>query len=106
MDEKTIISGVIMDERTTISFVDVCQIQHISHDNLLEMLEHGLLGHLEKPLDQMQFNITMLRRIHSACRLQTDLGINSPGAVLALELRDELENLREELSMLRRQLTG
>ena len=100
MDDNLIVTGVLMDENTTISFVEVCQQYQISEDLLLDMLEHGLISHVTPSIKKITFDLKMLSRIQSACRLQQDLGINLPGAVLALELRDELEQLREELRVL------
>ena len=37
---------------------------------------------------------TQMRRARVAMRLQSDLGINLAGAALALQLLDEIENLR------------
>ncbi len=100
MDEQTIIAGVLMDENTTISFVEVCKKCKISEDVLLDMLEHGLLSSSKPHTKSMDIDQRMFARIQSACRLQQDLGINLPGVVLVLELLDELEQAREELLVL------
>ena len=100
MSNKTIVSGVLMDEKTTISFVEVCQQAHISEDVLLEFLAHGLGDHTTMPTTEVFFDHSLLHRVQSASRLQHDLGINTPGVVLVLELLDELEQLRRELSIL------
>ncbi|MBP1152859.1 hypothetical protein JOD69_004728 [Methylocaldum sp. RMAD-M] len=41
-----------------------------------------------------QFNTAALRRLQTALHLQRDLGVNLPGAALALDLLEELEALR------------
>ena len=100
MDDKTIVTGVLLDENTTISIVEVCRSCRISEDELLEMIEHGLfelkIGH---PKD-MGVDHNVFRRIQSARRMQHDLGINLPGVVLVLELLDELERVHNELNIL------
>lgn len=106
MADQTIIAGVLMDENTTISFVEVCQKCNISEDMLLDMIEHGLFPssptrYKTTYVDQRTFN-----RIQSACRLQQDLGINLPGVVLVMELLDELEQAREELTILQHHVSG
>lgn len=102
--KTTILSGVLMNEHASISFVEVCQKCNISEVMLLEMMEHGLLGQQCMQTKQRSFDEGMLHRIQVACRLQEDLEVNLPGAVLALELMDELAQMREELSMLQHHL--
>ena len=64
------------------------------------MMEHGLFE-LSKPLrDDHEIDLRTLRRIESAFRLHRDLEINMSGIALVLELRDELETLRNELNVL------
>jgi len=104
MDRNTVITGVLLDENTTISFPQVCHTYHISEDVLIELLEHGLIKEITPPVKQVNFNPVMLNRIQSARRLQEDLGVNLQGVILALELRDELESVRRELEILRRHI--
>lgn len=102
MMKSTVQSGILVDKNLTISFVQVCQICHLSKDTLLELLDHGLFSQLPTPFEQQVFDSNMVHRLHAARRLQEDLGINLAGVVLALELRDELEKLQQELDFLRR----
>ncbi len=104
MSKSTMIMGMLVDDHSHVSFLDVCEKQGISEDILLEMLEHGLLPEIISPNRQTEFDLNMLNRIQSACRLQIDLGLNVPGVVLALELMDELEQLHRELRVLRRHM--
>ena len=107
MDRQTIITGVLMDEDNgSISFTEVCHAYHISEDVLIDLLEHGLFHGINSPLRNINFNTRMLNRLQSALRLQNDLEINLPGVVLALELRDELDELYKELDILRRQMAN
>ena len=101
MDAKTIVAGVLMDEKITISTIEVCQHCNISSEQLEEMIEHGLFKQVTHSHD-LTFDFIRFRRILAASRLQQDLGINTPGVVLALDLLDELTQLREELSILQR----
>jgi chaperone modulatory protein CbpM len=100
MSDKTIITGVLVDDNMTISFMEVCQKCNISEEVLLDMVEHGLVQSPAAQLKNMFVDQRTLGRIQSASRLQQDLGINAPGVVLVLELLDELEQVRDELSIL------
>ena len=103
MDEYQVVTGVLMDEQAnTLSFAEICQAHHIPEDVLIDLLEHGLLGHTHQPAQSIDFDVYMVKRIQSARRLQGDLGVNTPGVVLVLELRDALESMRAEIEILRR----
>jgi chaperone modulatory protein CbpM len=105
--ETTVITGVLMDEQSnTLSFTQVCHRHHLSESELRELLDYGLLGDGSGTTSPEEFNAVMIKRIESACRLQTDLGVNSPGVVLVLELRDELAAVYRELEVLRRHMAS
>jgi chaperone modulatory protein CbpM len=107
MAKKIEMTEIIIDNTsTTISFVEVCQQYGVSEEVLFELLEYGLIEDIASPNKNLAFEPAHLQRILSACRLQTDLHINSHGAILALELMDELTELRRELEILRRHLHG
>jgi chaperone modulatory protein CbpM len=97
--KKTVIKGIIVEE-TTISFIEVCNKYNLTEKCLIEMVEHGLFPSSQE-LQRMEFDRKTLARIRSARRLQTDLGLNIEGAVLVLELLEEMESLRNELHILR-----
>jgi len=104
MADTMIITGVLMDETVTYSYLDVCERCHLSEDALVEMLEHGLFTPHVTHLENIQFDQKTLGKIQAACRLQRDLELNLPGVVLVLELLDELAYIRDELSILQRHL--
>lgn len=99
MDNKTIVAGVLMDENTTISYLEICQTCNISEEVLHEMLEHGLFNEPTTP-KKNYLEATSLARIQAAARLHQDLNVNIPGVVLVLELLDELQQLKNELHIL------
>ncbi len=105
MAKHSVITGVIVDNHdTTISFLEICQHYDIPETILLELLEYGLITEItSSPRDRM-FSQSHLQRILSAHRLHTDLDVNVQGAILALELMDELTELRRQLDILRRHL--
>ena len=95
---------LLLDETVTITFQEVCQQKIISKTMLIELLEHGLLGEIYSSIDDLKFDFQKLQRLQSALRLQHDLGVNPSGAVVILELRDKLNTLQDELSILKRHL--
>lgn len=91
-----------MDEQYSISFTEACQKYHIAEEILLEMIEHGLFDPETKDIKQCRIDYTIVQRIRTAHRLYTDLGVNVAGAVLVLELLDELHSIQKELDILQR----
>ena len=105
MAKDTEITEVMIDNTsTTISFVEICRQYGVSEEILFEFLEYGLITEILTPNKHLMFEPEHLQRILSACRLHTDLEINTHGVILALELMDELRELRRELDILRRHL--
>ncbi len=102
MAEKTLVVGIVLEDTTTISFVDVCELCNISEDVLLEMMEHGLLGNRLNDFKKNELTRNHLMRIRSAARLKNDLELNISGVVLVMELLDELHQLQDELCILQR----
>ena len=102
MSEKNRITTVLIDESTTFSSIEICQRYHIPETLLIEMLEHGLFSNQSSRIEDLQINIKELNKIESAFRLHQDLDINLPGVVLALELLEKIEQLDNELSVLRK----
>lgn len=94
----------MMVEHTQISFVEICQQYGIVEDILVELIEYGLITEISIPSKQLMFEPAHVQRILSACRLHHDLGINTHGVILALELMDEVTELRRELDVLRRHI--
>ena len=102
MQESTQANDFVLEitEEQSITFIEICQKCNLKEEELQEMLEHGLF----EDNGTKTVNLTTLKRIESAYRLQADLGVNIPGAALALELLDELQLLRSELDFLRKHL--
>ncbi len=104
MSEKDIIKGILMNGNTTFTFVEVCQRCHLSEEVLIDWLEHGLLGddYCSSSFDEVQFDHQMIDRILTAYRLQNDLEVNLQGAILILELLDEMAKMQDKLAILKR----
>lgn len=93
--------GMLVDESTTLTFIEVCHRYSISEQLLSELIEQGLFPHL--PSNERTFlDQSELRRMESAFRLHKDLGINLEGVALALDLLDRIEFMERELSILRK----
>jgi chaperone modulatory protein CbpM len=90
------LSGELLEERTVLSMADLCRIFSVDERHIVEMVEEGVISVVEVDASSWHFSGTALRRTRVALRLERDLGLNLPGVALALELLEELEQLRRE----------
>jgi chaperone modulatory protein CbpM len=100
MNKDDILIGLLIEETTTFSFIEVCHKYNIPKQLLIEMVEQGLFPNQPTDPDQIALDQKALRRIESAFRLHTDLGVNLPGVALVLELLEEIQKMRNELNIL------
>lgn len=101
---KNALIGVLMDDSTCLTFVEVCERCHVPEAWLLDVLEHGLFHDKGVPSTNMTFHYTMLPRLQAALRLQRDLELNVSGVVLAMELLEKIDALNAKLTVLQRQV--
>jgi chaperone modulatory protein CbpM len=84
----------LFDDRTELTLHDLCRVFAVEERHIVEMVEEGVLSVIEIDTTEWRFSGAALRRARIALRLERDLGINLPGVALALELLEELEQLR------------
>ncbi len=88
------LAGEIFEESTSLSVADLCRICGIDERQIEALLEEGVISVTAIETSERRFSGAAVRRTRIAVRLQRDLGINLPGAALALDLLDEIEQLR------------
>ncbi len=84
----------VIDESTWCSLSEACRLCKVDDRLIKEMIQEGLLCPVGSSVQDWQFGAQELKRIQITVRLQRDLGVNLPGAALALDLLDELEQVR------------
>ena len=100
----SILSGVIVEEDSRVSFSKLCHCCSLSEEQIISMIEHGIIEPLEPHVttSYWQFSGDCIIRLQTAVRLQHDLEINLAGTALALELLDEIKSLRQQVNILQR----
>ena len=106
---QTILEGILLDENAELSLNDLCRACSCSEQWLIELVEEGALepeGGQPAPgqtiaiqAQQWRFSVISLERARIAMRLQRDLEINLAGVALALDLLNEIENLKSRLTI-------
>lgn len=99
-DKRMIPVGEILDETIELSLSDLAQRCSVKTEFVVAMVYEGVLEpHGEHP-DEWHFGGQDLIRLRRALRLQQDLDVNLPGVALAIELLEELDDLRARLKRL------
>lgn len=90
---------VIEDDSLTLG--QLCHACGVHADWIVSLVEESIIEPQGNEVHLWRFSGTSLVRVRSALRLQRDLGVNLAGIALALDLMEELENLRAQLKTMR-----
>jgi chaperone modulatory protein CbpM len=91
------ITGIIVDEQTEFTLGELSRSCAVHAEYIIELVEEGVLVPVGREPRSWRFTSVQLRRASVALRLQQDLGVNLAGVALALDLLDELAQLRARL---------
>lgn len=89
---------VIEDDSLTLE--QLCQACGAQADWVISLVEESIIEPQGNEMHVWRFSGTSLVRVRSALRLHRDLGVNLAGIALALDLMEELENLRAQLKIM------
>src|ERR1700679_333897 len=88
--------GTIFDESAILSIQDLSRMCAVDERHIVEFVEEGVLT-VVNVSSEWRFTGDALRRARLAVRLERDLELNLAGVALAVELLEELAQLRREL---------
>jgi chaperone modulatory protein CbpM len=91
---------LIEDDNLTLE--QLCDACGVREDWVISLVEESIIEPQGNEMRLWRFSGTCLVRVRSALRLQHDLGVNLAGIALALDLMEELENLRGQLKRMGR----
>jgi chaperone modulatory protein CbpM len=102
MAETTTLRGQIIEEETVITLEELCRHCTVQAEEVVTMVREGIIdpaheGSAAESAGRWCFHLSSVRRVRTAVRLQRDLGVNLPGAALALELLDRIAELQRRL---------
>lgn len=84
---------------------ELCQRRLLDAEFVVQCVELGIVDiHHAQPRSAWRFPVAAVLRMERAQRLQRDLGVQTDDLALVLELLDEVETLRAEVTALRRRL--
>jgi chaperone modulatory protein CbpM len=97
-DLLALLSGEVLDEEMELTLAELCRACRVPAERVFELVEVGVVEPLGREPGQWRFQGVSVRRVRCALRLERDLGVNTAGAALALDLLDEIEALRARLA--------
>ncbi|MBW2658503.1 MAG: MerR family transcriptional regulator [Deltaproteobacteria bacterium] len=92
-----VLEGLVLEEEYSLTLRQLCRICTVRSEHILELVEEGIIEPRGAGRGQYRFHTDSLRRVQVSCRLQRDLGVNLAGVALALDLLDEIEQLRNRI---------
>ena len=92
------LTGTIFEQTTVLTTSELGRLCTVEIQRIVELVEEGVLIVETEAGGEWRFAASNLRRARTAIRLQRDLGINIAGVALAIELLDEIADLRRQIS--------
>ena len=94
----------IIEEQSGFTLEDLCRACATNMESgseiIIELVEEGVLEPTGTSPAEWRFDGLSVRRARVALTLWRDLGVNTAGAALALQLIEELETLRSRITVL------
>jgi len=76
--------------------IELCRFCNVNEAWVIELVEHGVLDPKGGSFEEWHFYGVNIVRAKKARRLQRDLGLNTPGIAMVLDLLEEREKLMRE----------
>lgn len=88
------------DDDFQLTLGELCHACQITAEQVLAFVDEGVIEPLGPEPGRWRFHLVSVKRVRCAYRLTQDLGLNLAGAALAVELLEEIEQLRARLRRL------
>jgi chaperone modulatory protein CbpM len=93
-DDLSLVHVGTVIEEDNLSLGQLCRACGVHADWVINLVEEGIIEPDGDKIQVWRFSGASLIRVHSAIRLQRDLGVNLAGIALVLDLLEELKSLR------------
>ena len=90
-------SGGILEEEVELTLSELCRACQLSAEQVLDLVEYGVIEPSGRALIGWRFGGVCVKKVHRVMRLKRDLGVNTAGAALALDLIEEIEQMQSRL---------
>jgi len=96
-DPHEIITGMLIDDDRLLTLADLCRACGVHAEVITDMVEYGIIEPSGDTAGHWQFTGGCLWRVTTVVHLQRDLEVNLAGAALALDLIEEVQELRRQI---------
>ena len=100
MMDPEFLTGMLLDERVDISLTELAGICACREQWIVELVDEGIIEPRGQAPSEWRFTGASLVRVRTAIRLHQDLDMNLAGVALALDLLEEIEELKARLNLL------
>jgi chaperone modulatory protein CbpM len=97
----SLLTGDVLEEDVELTLAQLCRECRLPAERVYELVDEGIVEPLGREPSRWRFRGVAVYRARCALRLERDLGVNTAGAALVLELLDEIERLRARAARLR-----
>ncbi|MEQ1637966.1 MAG: chaperone modulator CbpM [Methylococcales bacterium] len=98
-DLSLVHTGTVIEE-DSLTLGELCRACGAHADWIISLVEESIIEPHGNEIRTWRFSGVSLVRARSALRLQRDLGVNLAGIALALDLLEELDSLRAQISLM------
>ncbi len=99
---KTILQCTVIEESDEYSLKEICSMCRVHALFIQDLIDEGILSPQGRQPHEWRFAAIEIKRIQVSIRLQDDLRINLAGTALALDLLEEIEELKRSKQQLER----
>lgn len=89
---------VTIEEYPELTLEEICHDCGVSPEYVQELIEYAAVQPKQKTAE-LRFDADQIRRVKTILHLQHDLEVNLAGAALALDLMDEIKQMREQIEL-------
>jgi chaperone modulatory protein CbpM len=93
------LTGVVLDEYTELTLDELCLTCRVDQEAIVALVDEGIIEPRVRYESSWIFNGSALPQAVRALRLQRDLDLNPAGVAIALDLLNEIEDLRNRLKI-------
>jgi len=97
--EKTL-TGELYDDGSEITVIELCRVCAVETQLVEELIAEGILEPSSGSAESTVLPYSSVRRTRTVIRMQRDLGVNLPGAAVALDLIERIHALQARIRML------
>ena len=88
------LEGELLELNALLTMGQLCECCGLEAEHVVALVQEGIIEAKGPDQSRWTFQVSSIRRVRTARRLQRDLGVNLAGAALALELLDRLTELK------------